>query len=106
MKKSTKDLKVGGDGMYVILVYDIVGEGQGQKIWKRTFNICKKYLIHIQKSVFEGELSETQIKRMEIEIKKNIREDLDSVIIFKSRTDRWVDKEMWGAKEDLLSPFI
>ena len=40
--------------MYVILVYDISTEGNGQKRWNRVFKLCKQNLIHIQKSVFEG----------------------------------------------------
>ena len=52
---------VGVSQMYVILVYDIKTDNGGQKVLNRTFKICKKYLCHIQNSVFEGELSEAQI---------------------------------------------
>ena len=52
---------VGVSQMYVILVYDIKTDNGGQKVLNRTFKICKKYLCHIQNSVFEGELSEDQI---------------------------------------------
>ena len=53
-----KDLKCGGK-MYVILVYDIdLEEKEGQKVLRNVFKICKKYLVHIQNSVFEGELLE------------------------------------------------
>ncbi len=44
--------------MYVILVYDISGDNGGEKILTKVFKICKKYLTHIQNSVFEGEISE------------------------------------------------
>ena len=44
--------------MYVILVYDIKSDEGGAKALNKTFKICKKYLTHIQNSVFEGELSE------------------------------------------------
>lgn len=40
--------------MYAILVYDIVTDDQGKKCLPKVFKICKKYLIHIQNSVFEG----------------------------------------------------
>ena len=43
--------------MYVVLVYDVSQEENGAKRWLRIFKICKKYLTHIQNSVFEGELS-------------------------------------------------
>ena len=47
--------------MYVILVYDIKSDEGGQKVLSKTFKTCKKYLSHIQNSVFEGELSNSQI---------------------------------------------
>ena len=47
--------------MYIILVYDIKVDEKGQKILNNVFKVCKRYLCHIQNSVFEGELSEGQI---------------------------------------------
>ena len=92
--------------MYVILVYDIKSDGDGQRILNKTFKICKKYLFHIQNSVFEGEISEAQIVKLKYELNDIIRSSIDSVIIFKSRNERWLKKEMWGKKEDKTSNFI
>ncbi len=92
--------------MYVILVYDIKSELGGQKVWSKTFQICKRYLTHIQNSVFEGELTQAQIIKMEYEVKNVIRKDLDSVIIFKSRNEKWLAKDMWGKQEDKTSNFL
>jgi len=89
--------------LYVILTYDIKIEDNGQKVLRNVFKLCKKYLTHIQDSVFEGELSESQIMKLNIELKKHIRNDKDSIIIFKSRHERWLDKEFWGKKDDKLS---
>lgn len=97
---------VGVSQMYVILVYDIKADNEGQRVLNRTFKICKKYLCHIQNSVFEGELSESQIVKLNYEIGNVIRKDIDSVILFKSRNERWLTKEMWGKKEDKTSNFI
>lgn len=106
MKKSTSLLRFGGDSMYVILVYDISGEDGGEKVLNKVFKICKKYLTHIQNSVFEGELSEVQILKLNKELSEWIRKDLDSVILFKSRSNRWMKKEMWGKNEDATDNFI
>lgn len=92
--------------MYIILVYDIKSDDGGPKILSKTFKICKKYLTHIQNSVFEGELSESQLMKLKIELKSIIREDRDSLIVFKSRNEKWIPKEMWGIKEDKMSNFL
>jgi len=92
--------------MYVILVYDIKGDGGGQKVLTKTFKICKKYLTHIQNSVFEGELSESQMLKLKIELQTIVRDDLDSVILFKSRNERWLEKEMWALEDDKTSNIL
>ena len=95
-----KGLKCGGN-MYVILVYDInLEDKEGQKVLRRVFKTCKKYLVHIQNSVFEGELLESQALKLKSELNRWIRDDKDSVIFFKSRSHRWLEKEFWGKMED------
>ncbi|HAN10254.1 MAG TPA: CRISPR-associated endonuclease Cas2 [Clostridiales bacterium] len=93
--------------MYVVLVYDImIEEKSGQKALRNTFKTCKKYLHHIQNSVFEGEITKAQLVKLKSEIYKHIRKDKDSVIIFKSREERWLEKEFWGITDDKTSNFI
>jgi CRISPR-associated protein Cas2 len=92
--------------MYVVLVYDISGDQNGQRILGKVFKTCKKYLTHIQNSVFEGEITEGQIAKLNAELNKLIRKDLDSMIIFKSRNEKWLDKEFWGKKDNALSNFF
>ncbi|EUJ51038.1 CRISPR-associated endonuclease Cas2 [Paenilisteria rocourtiae] len=43
--------------MYIILIYDIAQDNGGAKVSRNIFKICKKYLTHVQKSVFEGEIT-------------------------------------------------
>lgn len=102
-----KGLKCGGN-MYVILVYDInLEEKEGQKVLRNAYKICKKYLVHIQNSVFEGELLESQMLKLKTELNRYIRDDKDSVIVFKSRSQRWLDKEFLGMiEEDKTSNFL
>ena len=89
--------------MYIVLVYDVSQAENGARRWSRIFKICKKYLTHIQNSVFEGELSKGQLAQLQKELKEYIDKELDSVIIFKSRLEKWLDKEFWGRKDDLTS---
>ena len=63
----------------------------------------KRYLTHIQNSVFEGEISRAQLASLQQELKQYIDPELDSVILFKSRQEKWMDKEFWGRKDDLTS---
>lgn len=87
--------------MYIILVYDInLEEKEGQRVLRKVFKTCKKYLVHIQNSVFEGELLESQLLKLQTELKQYIRPEADSVIVFKSRNQRWLDKEFIGKIED------
>ena len=87
--------------MYVILVYDInLEEKEGQRVLRKVFKTCKKYLVHIQNSVFEGELLESQAIKLKSELDSYIRQDKDSVILFKSRSQRWLEKEFIGMIED------
>ena len=91
--------------MYVVLVYDVSKDENGQKRWSHIFKICKKYLSHIQNSVFEGEISVVQLTKMKQELEPYINSRLVSVVIFKSRQQKWLDKELWG-KQDDLTDFI
>ncbi len=94
--------------MYVILVYDInLEEKEGQRVLRKVFKTCKQYLVHIQNSVFEGELLESQLLKLQKELDKYIRNDLDSVILFKSRSQKWLEKEFLGKiEEDKTSNFL
>ena len=86
--------------MYVVLVYDVSQQENGSNRWSRIFKICERYLTHIQNSVFEGEISKAQLAQLQQELKFCIDKELDSVIIFKSRQEKWLDKEFWGRKDD------
>lgn len=82
--------------MYVILVYDISIQDKGQKRWRRVFKICKQYLNHVQNSVFEGDILESDLTILKSKLDKEIDDELDSIIIFKSRNERWLEKEILG----------
>ncbi len=93
--------------MYIILVYDIAEEKNGAQRQRRIFKICKKYLTHIQNSVFEGALDPSYLEKMKQELLPWIDKTLDSVIVFKSRQERWLTKEFYGKDEsDVTSNFL
>ena len=82
--------------MYVILVYDISIEDKGQRRWRRVFKICKEYLTHVQNSVFEGDILESDLFILKDRLEKEISKEYDSIIIFKSRNERWLQKDILG----------
>jgi CRISPR-associated protein Cas2 len=82
--------------LYIILVYDIALDQNGAKVLRHVFKICKKYLSHVQKSVFEGELTKSQLQKLTTELDKWVRNDKDSIIIFKNRNKNWLDKKFIG----------
>lgn len=93
--------------MYIILVYDISLENeQGARVLNRIFKICKRYLTHIQNSVFEGELTPVLMEKLKIELKKFIRKDIDSVIIFEIPQNKKLKKHFWGKIDEKTSNFF
>jgi CRISPR-associated protein Cas2 len=70
--------------MKVILIYDIETiEPQDQKRLNKIRKIARKYLYHVQKSVFEGDLTEAQLFKLEKMILEVIDKERDSVIIYR-----------------------
>lgn len=92
--------------MYVILVYDIICDEKGKKILPKVFKICKKYLVHIQNSVFEGNISKVNALALKKELDVYIRKDKDSVIMFHTREERWMSKDFLGIVDDKTSNFL
>jgi len=88
--------------MYIILVYDV-----GQKRVGKMLKLCRKYLNWIQNSVFEGEITEVKLKELK-NLSENIMnlEEGDSLIIFKSRDEKWLDKEVVGEEKNPIDKFL
>jgi len=77
--------------VYIILVYD-VKKKKVQKVMK----ICRKYLNHLQNSVFEGNITDAKLTRLKNEIKAVIDVKTDSVCIFRLDSTRYISKEQIG----------
>jgi CRISPR-associated protein Cas2 len=87
--------------MYVILVYDI-----GEKRVGKMLKLCRKYLNWIQNSVFEGEITEVKLHELQIKASDMMDNEVDSLIIFKSRNERWLDKEVIGKERSAIDTFL
>ena len=87
--------------MFVILVYD-AGEKRVQKFLKT----CRKYLVHVQRSVFEGEMTEAQLRYLINELENIMDENEDSVVIYKFRTKKYYERETLGVEKPSSEEFI
>jgi CRISPR-associated protein Cas2 len=76
--------------MYLILVYDVNVE-RVSKVNK----YLKRFLVWIQNSVFEGEIRESTYETMVKGLLKIIKNG-DKVIIYKLRTENYLERIMFG----------
>lgn len=83
--------------MYVICTYD-VNEKRCDKLKK----LLRQYLFHVQKSVFEGELTPYQMKEFQKKIKKIIQIE-DSVQLYYCYNNKQIYKDKLGNNSDYLN---
>ncbi|NCA75540.1 MAG: CRISPR-associated endonuclease Cas2 [Alphaproteobacteria bacterium] len=87
--------------MYIILVYDI-----GEKRVGKMLKLCRKYVNWIQNSVFEGEITEVKLKELIYRAKRIMDEEIDSLIIFSSRNQNWLEKQIIGHERSTLDHIL
>ena len=77
--------------MWIILVYDV-----NEKRVAKVLKYLRRYLNWIQNSVFEGELTFAELQKLKTGLKRLIKEQEDSVIIFSSSASLDYKKEIIG----------
>ena len=87
--------------MYVILVYDIEEKRVGKML-----KLCRRYLNWVQNSVFEGEITEVKLKELLGTAKLIMDADKDSIIVFKTRQEKWLEKMVIGKEKNDLDNII
>lgn len=78
----------------MILVYDI-----NERRVAKMLKLCRRYLHWIQNSVFEGEITGVKLKEL-VHRARMLMSEGDSLIIFKSRDEKWLDKEVHGPEKN------
>jgi CRISPR-associated protein Cas2 len=85
--------------MYVIIVYDVNVS--------RVNKVCqflRQYLNWVQNSVFEGDLSESQLEKIKIHLNEIIDPQQDGILIYTLRSEKLLNRESIGKiKADLSS---
>jgi len=87
--------------MYVVAVYDVATKRTGKML-----KLCRQYLHWVQNSVFEGELTQVQLKALIQESKAIMDESYDSFIIFQSRQSSWMEKQIIGREKGSNDQFL
>jgi CRISPR-associated protein Cas2 len=72
----------------------------------KMLKLCRRYLNWIQNSVFEGEISEVRLMELKHEALELMDEEDDSLIIFKTRQEKWLEKEIVGKEKQTLDNFL
>lgn len=81
--------------MFVIVAYDINKKRVG-----KVMRVCKRYLVHVQKSVFEGIITESKLKSLKRELERIIDFDNDGICIYSTQSTNYFLKEQIGVVED------
>lgn len=87
--------------MFAIVVYDF-----GEKRVAKALKKCRQYMTWVQNSVFEGEISEGNLKKLKMELKKLIKKDEDSVIIYSFMNTKYSNREVLGITKNEQDIFL
>ncbi len=86
---------------YVIAVYDIEEKRVGKML-----KLFRKYLTWVQNSVFEGELTEAQLKCLQAEARRIMKPGYDSIIFYTVESDVLLDRNVLGVEKRSPDPFL
>jgi CRISPR-associated protein Cas2 len=87
--------------MYVILVYDV-----GVERVSKVCQFLRKFLNWIQNSVFEGELSESELLKIEDGLKDIIDQENDSIVIYTLSSEKIISRKFIGTRKSEISSII
>ncbi len=80
---------------YVFVFYDM----NVDRVHK-AFKICKKYLVHYQKSIFRGSITPANLIKLRNELKNIVEPTEDYICILKMISDNVFDEETLGGKPE------
>jgi len=80
--------------MYVIVVYDMEADRTHLML-----KLCRRYLVHVQNSVLEGEISRRRSSDTEGEIEDLLQEG-ESVMVYELSSDQLLNRTVYGRRPD------
>jgi CRISPR-associated protein Cas2 len=87
--------------MFILMFYDV-----GEKRVAKVLKTARRYLTWIQNSVLEGELSPAQFESLKVDVKKILKDDHDSVLLYAWRTERYMTKDILGVERGAVDFMI
>ncbi|MGC5346972.1 CRISPR-associated endonuclease Cas2 [Streptomyces sp. AM 4-1-1] len=87
--------------MYVVVVYDTLAERN-----PKILRTCRKYLHHVQRSVFEGHLSDAQLRRFQSNVESVLDLSYDNVLVYTFPPGATPQRLEWGAVEPAPSDIL
>jgi CRISPR-associated protein Cas2 len=85
---------------YIVAVYDV-----GQKRVAKMLKLFRRYLVWVQNSVFEGELSEAQFRALQIQAEELLQEN-DGIVFYRLRDERYAERIALGTDKGERSRFL
>ena len=86
--------------MFVIMVYDV-----NSKRVAKILKTSRRYLLRVQNSVFEGEITLGKLNALKNEIAAIINDDEDSVIFYVWRNKFYSRRECIGINKEFIDDF-
>lgn len=77
--------------MFAILSYDV-----SEKRVNKVMKVCRRYLHHVQNSLFEGNLTEKTLRNLKEELKKIIVPEEDALCIYLTHAEKYMVKDEIG----------
>ncbi|WP_396613667.1 CRISPR-associated endonuclease Cas2 (plasmid) [Haloferax sp. S1W] len=76
--------------VYIIVVYDMQADRT-----RLMLNFLRRYLTHVQNSVFEGEVTEGDLETIRNHVQTTLKPD-ESTIIYRVGSEKYVDRTVVG----------
>lgn len=87
--------------MYVLIVYDVSVERVA-----KVHKFLKGFLHWRQNSVFEGELTKSQIETVRSGLKNIIKVETDNILFYIARDEKWLKRESLGKDKNTTDNFV
>lgn len=87
--------------MYIIIVYDVAPKRE-----PKLLKLLRQYLIWIQNSVFEGEMTPAKFEILKSEINDIVNVKKDSIVLYTFDSRNYTSRKIIGIEKNKVDSFI